>query len=290
MLQQNYECVSQITKLKKINQLLIGYEHPSPLIIFLLSALVNLEDQLSTGRGQYRLQHDRKQTSPMAHVVNSSPFDRRGLTQGRAIEAAGLGFQDKPGVKKSASYIFKFSSQLPTKHISSLICTQSPHSKAAFVHQTSHLTGLTQLLHWAVGTGEAGSTGIGDGTQFTLSNCQPSCCRFISFYEAVTVNSAVIHLMGFLVLLATVQLWTLLHLNPRLQVIGRTLTKAWDEAAGFLLVIVILLTGYAMAVSLIQSLSWGLWSWSHFASLRQDHYMENHQFKLAPSFGEKGLE
>ncbi|EPQ17033.1 Polycystic kidney disease protein 1-like 3 [Myotis brandtii] len=77
--------------------------------------------------------------------------------------------------------------------------------------------------------------------------------RFISFYEAVTVNSAVIHLMGFLVLLATVQLWMLLHLNPRLQVIGRTLTKAWDEVVGFLLVIVILLTGYAMAVSLTVS-------------------------------------
>lgn len=68
------------------------------------------------------------------------------------------------------------------------------------------------------------------------------------------MNSAVIHLMGFLVLLATVQLWTLLHLHPRLQVIGRTLTKAWDEVVGFLLVIVILLTGYAMAVSLPQCL------------------------------------
>lgn len=102
------------------------------------------------------------------------------------------------------------------------------------------------------------------------------------------MNSAVIHLMGFLVLLATVQLWTLLHHSPRLQVIGRTLTKAWDEVVGFLLVIVILLTGYAMAVSpLSVCLSWVLGSWSHFASLRKDHYMENHQFKLALSFGEK---
>nr|KAF6318819.1 polycystin 1 like 3, transient receptor potential channel interacting [Pipistrellus kuhlii] len=75
--------------------------------------------------------------------------------------------------------------------------------------------------------------------------------RFINFYEAVKVNSAVIHLMGFLVLLATVQLWMLLHHSPRLQVIGRTLTKAWDEVVGFLLVIVILLTGYAMAFNLL---------------------------------------
>lgn len=73
--------------------------------------------------------------------------------------------------------------------------------------------------------------------------------RFISFNKAVKLNSTVIHLMGFLVLLATVQLWNLLHHNPRLQVIGRTLSKAWDEVVGFLLVILILLTGYAIAVS-----------------------------------------
>ncbi|KAI5762662.1 PKD1L3 [Gulo gulo luscus] len=75
--------------------------------------------------------------------------------------------------------------------------------------------------------------------------------RFISFYEAVRVNSAIIHLMGFLVLLATIQLWNLLHHNLRLQVIGRTLGKAWDEAVGFLLVILILLTGYATAFNLL---------------------------------------
>lgn len=63
------------------------------------------------------------------------------------------------------------------------------------------------------------------------------------------MNSAVIHLMGFLVLLATVQLWNLLRQNLRLQVIGRTLSKAWDEVLGFLLVILILLSGYAIAVS-----------------------------------------
>lgn len=55
--------------------------------------------------------------------------------------------------------------------------------------------------------------------------------------------------MGFLVLLATVQLWNLLHRNPRLQVIGRSLSEAWDEVVGFLLVILILLTGYAITVS-----------------------------------------
>lgn len=109
--------------------------------------------------------------------------------------------------------------------------------------------------------------------------------RFINFYEAIKVNSAVIHLMGFLVLLATLQLWNLLHHNPRLQIIHRTLSKAWDEVVSFLLVILILLTGYAIAVS--------LHSWCLFLSAvilesrcfpyRKGHYMENHQFKLAMS-------
>ncbi|XP_045843691.1 polycystic kidney disease protein 1-like 3 [Meles meles] len=75
--------------------------------------------------------------------------------------------------------------------------------------------------------------------------------RFISFYEAVKVNSAIVHLMGFLVLLATIQLWNLLHHNLRLQVIGRTLGRAWDEVVGFLLLILILLTGYATAFNLL---------------------------------------
>lgn len=62
----------------------------------------------------------------MAHViVNSPPFDRRGLTQGKAIEAAGLGFQDKPGVKTSApGQNFRFSSQLPPNTFLLLSCAQ----------------------------------------------------------------------------------------------------------------------------------------------------------------------
>ncbi|KAG8518462.1 Polycystic kidney disease protein 1-like 3, partial [Galemys pyrenaicus] len=75
--------------------------------------------------------------------------------------------------------------------------------------------------------------------------------RFISFNEVIKVNSAVTYLVGLLVLLATLQLWNLLHHNSRLQVIGRTLSRSWDEAVGFLLVILILLTGYAIAFNLL---------------------------------------
>lgn len=81
------------------------------------------------------------------------------------------------------------------------------------------------------------------------SNCPLLGDRFISFYETLKVSSAVTHLMGFLVLLATVQLWDLLRHNPRLRVISKTLSKAWDEVMGFLLIILIMLTSYAMTVS-----------------------------------------
>ncbi|ELW63050.1 Polycystic kidney disease protein 1-like 3 [Tupaia chinensis] len=86
--------------------------------------------------------------------------------------------------------------------------------------------------------------------------------RFISFCEAIKVNSAVIHLVGFLVLLATIQLWNLLCHNPRLQVISRTLSNAWDEVVGFLLIILILLTGYAIAFNLLFG-----WSLSDYQTL-----------------------
>uniref|UniRef100_A0A2K5R3E3 Polycystin 1 like 3, transient receptor potential channel interacting n=1 Tax=Cebus imitator TaxID=2715852 RepID=A0A2K5R3E3_CEBIM len=84
--------------------------------------------------------------------------------------------------------------------------------------------------------------------------------RFISFYEAVKVNSAATHLVGFLVLLATVQLWNLLRHSPRLWVISRTLSRAWDEVSGFLLIILILLTGYAIAVSPHIAVSPSIWA------------------------------
>ncbi|XP_053522580.1 polycystic kidney disease protein 1-like 3 [Artibeus jamaicensis] len=88
--------------------------------------------------------------------------------------------------------------------------------------------------------------------------------RFINFYEAVKVNSAVIHLVGFLLLLATVRLWNLLHHNSRLQVIGRTLNKAWSEMVGFMLVILILLTGYAIALNL--AFGWSISEYRTFFS------------------------
>lgn len=63
------------------------------------------------------------------------------------------------------------------------------------------------------------------------------------------MNSVATHLMGFLLLFATVRVWDLLRHHARLQVINKTLTKAWDEVLGFIMIIMILLSSYAMTVS-----------------------------------------
>lgn len=89
------------------------------------------------------------------------------------------------------------------------------------------------------------------------------------------MNSAVTHLMGFLLLFATVRVWDLLRHHAQLQVINKTLTKAWDEVLGFLLIIAILLSSLAMTVSpKAQHLPHRP---SPVCSLRKGRCSENHQ-------------
>ncbi|XP_043837143.1 polycystic kidney disease protein 1-like 3 [Dromiciops gliroides] len=75
--------------------------------------------------------------------------------------------------------------------------------------------------------------------------------RFTSFHDIVQVTSALTYLLGFLVLLTTIRLWSLLRLNPRLQIVSTTLKRAWDEVTGFLLIILILMTGYSIAFNIL---------------------------------------
>uniref|UniRef100_A0A8C8RV32 Polycystin 1 like 3, transient receptor potential channel interacting n=1 Tax=Pelusios castaneus TaxID=367368 RepID=A0A8C8RV32_9SAUR len=84
-----------------------------------------------------------------------------------------------------------------------------------------------------------------------MQKYQQDRSRFVSFYEAVKMDSALTCLLAFLVALTTVKLWTLLRLNPRMHVISRTLQAAWQEVVGFLLVLLVLLAGYSMACNLL---------------------------------------
>ncbi|KAF5905100.1 polycystic kidney disease protein 1-like 2 [Clarias magur] len=80
-----------------------------------------------------------------------------------------------------------------------------------------------------------------------------------SFYETATADGVLGYLIAFLVLLATVKLWHLLRLNPKLQMITATLRRAWNDISGFLIVMTIMLLAYSIACNLMYG--WKLYSY-----------------------------
>ncbi|KAG7259855.1 hypothetical protein CRUP_015979 [Coryphaenoides rupestris] len=72
--------------------------------------------------------------------------------------------------------------------------------------------------------------------------------HFANFHETATADSTLGYLIAFLVLLATVKLWHLLRLNPKLHMIAATLHRAWGDISGFLVVITIMILAYAICV------------------------------------------
>nr|XP_056718403.1 polycystic kidney disease protein 1-like 3 [Euleptes europaea] len=86
--------------------------------------------------------------------------------------------------------------------------------------------------------------------------------RFVRISEVAKADTALTYSIAFLVALTTIKLWNLLRLNPRMYLITRTLRKAWDQILGFLLTLLVLLTGYAFACNLL--LGWSLFSFKTF--------------------------
>ncbi|XP_032892399.1 polycystic kidney disease protein 1-like 2 [Amblyraja radiata] len=74
---------------------------------------------------------------------------------------------------------------------------------------------------------------------------------FVSFYETAMADAAMGYLIAFLVLLATIKLWHLLRLNPKLNMITSTLRRAWGDISGFLTVILIMFLAYSIATNLM---------------------------------------
>ncbi|XP_078256897.1 polycystin-1-like protein 2 [Rhinoraja longicauda] len=74
---------------------------------------------------------------------------------------------------------------------------------------------------------------------------------FVSFYETAMADAAMGYLIAFLVLLATIKLWHLLRLNPKLNMITSTLRRAWGDISGFLTVILIMFLAYSIAANLM---------------------------------------
>lgn len=83
--------------------------------------------------------------------------------------------------------------------------------------------------------------------QGSVLSCPVS--RYASFHETAKADAVLGYLIAFLVLLATVKLWHLLRLNPKLHMITATLQRAWTDISGFLVVMTIMFLAYSIAVS-----------------------------------------
>uniref|UniRef100_A0A3B3TRE2 Polycystic kidney disease 1 like 2a n=1 Tax=Poecilia latipinna TaxID=48699 RepID=A0A3B3TRE2_9TELE len=83
--------------------------------------------------------------------------------------------------------------------------------------------------------------------------------HFPSFHETAQADAALGYLIAFLVLLATVKLWHLLRLNPKLHMITATLQRAWTDISGFLVVMTIMFLAYSIASNLMYG--WKLYSY-----------------------------
>ncbi|XP_036066155.1 polycystic kidney disease protein 1-like 2 [Oryzias melastigma] len=95
--------------------------------------------------------------------------------------------------------------------------------------------------------------------QRDISQYQNNKDQFVSFHETAQADAVLGYLIAFLVLLATVKLWHLLRLNPKLHMITATLQRAWTDISGFLVVIAIMFLAYSVASNLMYG--WKLYSY-----------------------------
>uniref|UniRef100_A0A3P8WV34 Polycystic kidney disease 1 like 2a n=1 Tax=Cynoglossus semilaevis TaxID=244447 RepID=A0A3P8WV34_CYNSE len=82
---------------------------------------------------------------------------------------------------------------------------------------------------------------------------------YASFHQTAQADAVLGYLIAFLVLLATVKLWHLLRLNPKLHMITSTLQRAWSDISGFLVVMTIMFLAYSIASNLLYG--WKLYSY-----------------------------
>uniref|UniRef100_A0A3Q3SX52 Polycystin 1 like 2 n=1 Tax=Mastacembelus armatus TaxID=205130 RepID=A0A3Q3SX52_9TELE len=88
---------------------------------------------------------------------------------------------------------------------------------------------------------------------------QKNTNQYASFHETAKADAVLGYLIAFLVLLATIKLWHLLRLNPKLHMITATLQRAWTDISGFLVVMTIMFLAYSIASNLMYG--WKLYSY-----------------------------
>uniref|UniRef100_A0AAY4BIJ4 Polycystic kidney disease 1 like 2a n=1 Tax=Denticeps clupeoides TaxID=299321 RepID=A0AAY4BIJ4_9TELE len=91
--------------------------------------------------------------------------------------------------------------------------------------------------------------------------------EFASFHDTANADAVLGYLIAFLVLLATIKLWHLLRLNPKLHLITSTLQRAWTDISGFLVVMAIMFLAYSIACNLIYG--WKLYSYKTLLNAAQ---------------------
>ncbi|XP_038661911.1 polycystic kidney disease protein 1-like 2 [Scyliorhinus canicula] len=79
--------------------------------------------------------------------------------------------------------------------------------------------------------------------------------RFINFYESAIIDSGLGYTIAFLVSLATVKLWKLLHVNPKMRLITSSLQRAWSNLLGLLVILLVLLIAYSSLCYLVLGLN-----------------------------------
>ncbi|XP_024909306.1 polycystic kidney disease protein 1-like 2 [Cynoglossus semilaevis] len=92
-----------------------------------------------------------------------------------------------------------------------------------------------------------------------MSYYQNNRDQYASFHQTAQADAVLGYLIAFLVLLATVKLWHLLRLNPKLHMITSTLQRAWSDISGFLVVMTIMFLAYSIASNLLYG--WKLYSY-----------------------------
>ncbi|XP_067853682.1 polycystin-1-like protein 2 [Heptranchias perlo] len=79
--------------------------------------------------------------------------------------------------------------------------------------------------------------------------------RFVNFYETAIIDSGLGYVIAFLVSLATVKFWNLLHLNPKMHLITSSLQRAWSNLLGLLVIMLVLLVSYSSVCNLVLGLN-----------------------------------
>uniref|UniRef100_UPI00398F8683 polycystin-1-like protein 2 n=1 Tax=Pristiophorus japonicus TaxID=55135 RepID=UPI00398F8683 len=78
---------------------------------------------------------------------------------------------------------------------------------------------------------------------------------FVNFYETAIIDSGLGYVIAFLVSLATVKFWNLLHFNPKMHLITSSLQRAWSNLLGLLVIMLVLLVSYSSICNLVLGLS-----------------------------------